>query len=264
VVRVRGRGAEGGAVERAWHLLAEGDDGPFIPAMAAAALIRRARRGDPPPPGARSAAGEVTLEDYEAAFAGLAIRGAVREAPDPSWPLYRRVLGEAWGELPEEVRRMHEGGRTAEGEAEVERGSGVLARLIGLVFRLPAAGARVPVRVRFEPMRARTGPGEVWRRSFAGRPFVSVQTEGRGAWAHLVAERFGPVTVGLALVAEDGKLNLVVRRWSVLGIPMPARLAPGGEIFERVEEGRFRFHVEIAHPLTGLLVRYRGWLVPTS
>jgi len=27
---------------------------------------------------------------------------------------------------------------------------------------------------------------------------------------------------------------------------------------------RFRFHVEISHPLTGLIVRYRGWLEPNA
>jgi hypothetical protein len=31
--------------------------------------------------------------------------------------------------------------------------------------------------------------------------------------------------------------------------------------YESVEEGRFRFHVEIKLPLVGLVVRYRGWLV---
>jgi len=29
-----------------------------------------------------------------------------------------------------------------------------------------------------------------------------------------------------------------------------------------VQDGRFRFHVEIGLPLLGLIVAYRGWLVP--
>ena len=33
---------------------------------------------------------------------------------------------------------------------------------------------------------------------------------------------------------------------------------------ESAEDGRFNFHVEISHPLTGLIVRYRGWLVPKA
>jgi hypothetical protein len=54
----------------------------------------------------------------------------------------------------------------------------------------------------------------------------------------------------------------VVRRWSFLGIPLPRVLAPGGDAYEHVENGRFCFHVEIGHALTGMIVRYRGWLVP--
>jgi len=43
---------------------------------------------------------------------------------------------------------------------------------------------------------------------------------------------------------------------------VPLSLAPRSNTYEHVENGRFRFHVEISHPLTGLIVRYRGWLVP--
>jgi hypothetical protein len=39
-------------------------------------------------------------------------------------------------------------------------------------------------------------------------------------------------------------------------------LAPAGDSYEFAEDGRFHFHVEIGHALTGLIVRYRGWLAP--
>ena len=68
--------------------------------------------------------------------------------------------------------------------------------------------------------------------------------------------------VGMALVLDEGKLRLIVRRWSVFGIPLPVWLAPRGNSYEYGENGRFHFHVEITHPFTGLLVGYRGWLVP--
>ena len=41
-------------------------------------------------------------------------------------------------------------------------------------------------------------------------------------------------------------------------------LAPKGPAFEEERDGRFRFHVEIGHPLTGLIVRYQGWLQPVD
>jgi hypothetical protein len=88
-----------------------------------------------------------------------------------------------------------------------------------------------------------------------------VQTQGRGRFGRLVCERFGPLNVGMALVCEGQRLRFVVRRWSMCGIPLPRALVPRGESYEFVEAGRFHFHVEIAHPFTGLIVRYRGWLV---
>jgi len=55
-----------------------------------------------------------------------------------------------------------------------------------------------------------------------------------------------------------------MRRWSLFGLSLPLALAPRINAHEFAEAGRFRFHVEISHPLTGLIVRYRGWLVPQT
>src|SRR6185437_11466420 len=54
-VRVRGRDiCDGRETERSCHLLAEGDDGPFIPSMAIEAIIRHLLAGHRPSAGARS------------------------------------------------------------------------------------------------------------------------------------------------------------------------------------------------------------------
>ena len=68
----------------------------------------------------------------------------------------------------------------------------------------------------------------------------------------------------MALVTEGGRLRLVLRRWSIFGIALPLWLAPRSDTFEHVEDGRFRVPVAISHPLTGLIVRYRGWLLPQA
>lgn len=260
IVVVQGRDAAGQPVERSWHMLAEGDDGPLIPSMAAAAVILRRLRGLRPAPGARPATEVLELADYQPLFAGRAIVHGCREltAETVRQPLYRRMLGEAWAGLPEPVRAMHDlpSDRRVAGRAEVERGSGLPARLVAALIGFPAAGRDVPVEVTFE---VRDGV-ETWRRRFAGRSFSSTQQAGRGRSEGLLEERFGPVRVGLALVLEGDRLRLVVRRWSLLGLPMPLFLAPGGEAWETAANGRFRFHVEIRHPWAGLIVRYRGWL----
>ena len=61
-------------------------------------------------------------------------------------------------------------------------------------------------------------------------------------------------------VLEGDKLLLIPRRWTVLGLGLPAWLFPRIEAWEAEEDGRFRFHVDISHPLTGQIVLYRGWL----
>jgi hypothetical protein len=48
----------------------------------------------------------------------------------------------------------------------------------------------------------------------------------------------------------------------LFGLPLPRILAPRIAAHESAPDGRFHFHVEIAHPLTGLIVRYRGFLTP--
>ena len=149
---------------------------------------------------------------------------------------------------------------TAEGRAEVERGNGWLARVAAFVVGFPRAGKDIPVTVSFRVRDRR----EHWQRTFAGRSFASTQEQGRGRFDRLICERFGLINIGMALVVEENRMRLVVRRWSCCGIPLPLALAPHGNSYELVRDGRFHFHVEIGHPLTGLIVGYRGWLVPRT
>jgi hypothetical protein len=262
IVRVTGRDGQGRPIERSWHLLAEGDHGPLIPSMAVEALVRKRLSGHRPSPGARAATTDLELADYEALFARRTIATGVHEAAAARdrLPLYRRMLGQALEDLPAEVRRMHDlqGELIARGTATVERGQNPLARLAAFLFGFPEAGEDVPVEVRF----LRRGAEEVWTRIFAGRPFRSVQSEGRGRSERLLEERFGPFSFGLALVVDAGRLRLVPRRWRFLGLPLPLALAPKGEAHEHADDGRFHFHVEIALPVIGRIVRYRGHLEP--
>jgi hypothetical protein len=228
--------------------------------MACQAIIERCLAGRRPVAGARAATADLELEDYEALFARRAIHTGTRMS-DPAaatQPLYQRILGDAWHALPARLRAMHdcEGPQVAAGQADVVRGRHPLARLVAFAMGFPAAGHLVPVQVVFTP----AAGGECWTRTFAGRSFASFQSAGRGTSAHLLRERFGPLTFDLALVVEGVKLSLVVRRWSLWRLPLPLFLAPGGDSYETVIDDRFHFHVEIRHCLIGLIVGYRGWL----
>jgi hypothetical protein len=255
-----GTRGSGEKIERSWHLLAEGDDGPLIPSMACESVIRHVLSGRPPVEGARAATGDLELADYDKLFANRRIVTGTRSDQPASATLYRRMLDKAYDRMPEPLRRMHDlkSEMSAVGLAQVERGTNWLARFVAMLMRFPEQGQDIPVRVDFR----RDGDCEIWRRTFGGRSFFSTQEEGQGRFERLLCERFGPFAFGLALVLEEGRLKLVVRRWSVFGLPLPRALAPDGDAYEHAADGRFNFHVEIVLPVVGLIVRYRGWLMP--
>ena len=67
-VSIKGVSADGKPMARSWHLLAEGNDGSLIPSMAIEIIVRKLLLGVTPVAGARSAAQELALSDYEEAF----------------------------------------------------------------------------------------------------------------------------------------------------------------------------------------------------
>ena len=103
-----------------------------------------------------------------------------------SLPLYRRVLGVGFDELPARVRELHDldGVRVWTGRASVERGKSLPSRLAGVLAGLPPAGPDQPLSVTFEPF----GTTEIWLRQFGSSQFRSVQYE-RGGF---LRERVGP------------------------------------------------------------------------
>lgn len=174
--------------------------------------------------------------------------------------LYRKILGSAFATLPPRLQELH--GTTTvrrwKGHAEVRRGSGIMARIVGAIFGFPKAASKVPVTVILSPEEG----AERWSRNFDGKVFSSVQSRGTGRNEGLLMERFGVASFALAIVVKDGRLGLVPHRWSLLGIPMPRFLLPTGLSFETEESGEFCFDVEISAPLVGLIVAYKGTLRP--
>jgi hypothetical protein len=262
-VAVQGQGREGNRIVREWHLLAEGDDGPLIPCMAVEAVIVKALAGHPPSAGARTAISDVDLTSYDALFARRTIYTGIRQrTPVPDLPLYQRVLGEAWDRLPLAIRQLHSvvSASSFAGHCTVRRGLNPLAWTIATLIGFPKTGVdqKISVKLTVE------GDKERWLRASSGRKFSSVQELGRGRSEWLVRERFGPVAVDMALVVDGACLRYVIRRWNLFGIPFPLWLGPRSTAFESVEDGNFKFDVEVSHPFTGLIVRYRGLLMPIA
>jgi hypothetical protein len=264
-VSVEGTTRDGEQIERSWHLLAEGGDGPFIPSMAVQALILQCLAGKKPSAGARPATGELEVSDYEAIFRSRTIYTGQREsiADEEAVPLYKRILGEAWDALPAPLAALHNVTTKelkTEGVARVETGKHPFALLLAALYGFPRAGEHVPLKVTFH----RSDGGELWQRDFAGRTFSTFQFAGRGYADKLLVEKFGPVAFWMALVLREGRLHSVTRRWSIFGIPLPLVFAPNTSVYEYADGEDFCFHVEVKHWLMGLLVRYEGRLAPSK
>jgi hypothetical protein len=68
VVRVAGEDSAGQPVRRAWHVAADNDNGPEIPAMAAILLARRLAGGERMPAGAFACIALLKLEEFQPEF----------------------------------------------------------------------------------------------------------------------------------------------------------------------------------------------------
>jgi hypothetical protein len=240
-------------LERRWTIVAEEGQGLEIPTLTAELLAADILAGRVPP-GARDATSLLSLDRYEPAFACLPVRHETRERWAPR-PLYRRVLGPAFYVLPKPVRDLHDlaGQAGAEGQAVVERGTGILAWLLGAAMRFPPAGAW-PLHVTF----TEEGGRETWTRDFGGHRLSSELSQS----GDLLIERFGPIRFGFRLPADASGLAMHLVRWSVFGLPLPLALAPRIAAREWADGNRFRFEVEASMPLVGRVVRYAGWLLP--
>ena len=274
IVETLGRDAEGRPARAVWSLVAEAGDGPFVPTLPALALIRRLAdpAAEPVAPGARPCIGLLPLSAIEAEMA----RHRIRTRTDLSHPqpLFARALGADFVSMSAPIRALHGavGGASFAGQAQVLRGRGPVVALVASLFRLPRPMETGPVRVTITPLHAGGHAegqadgivAERWMRDFAGRRFSStMRLAPGGAGRALMRERFGPFSMELAVTAGPGGLDMAVTGWRLGSLPLPRRLRPTTRARERIDaDERFRFDVSLFLPLIGLLVRYKGWLMP--
>lgn len=245
---------EGGRAARAvWRLEAEPGEGPVTPSLPALAAVKAIADGRIPP-GAGACVGLLPLSDLEAEIAAHPIR-TVRHHERGA--LFARAVGPAFDDLPEAIRALHEtpGRSLWRGQATTEGATGPAARLVARLFGFPTSRPRCAVEVEVQA----DGDRSIWRRRIGGHAFSSVLS-GPGPGGG-VSERFGLLSFDLTLTPADGRLVYGVRGWRIGPVPLPLALAPRTTTFEAVDDqGRFVFDVDIALPLAGRLVRYRGWL----
>jgi len=197
----------GKPLTKSWHLLAEGEDGPYIPSMAIEGLVRKWMRGTRPAIGARPATEALELEDYDALIKKREIYTGFRD--DTHGGVFKTMLGDQYENLPPKLQALHGDGQTTwRGKAKVQSGRNPLAKLIARIVGVNVkAGENIPLTVTFNT----DENGEQWTRNFGGQTFKSHFSVGTGLNTHLAVERFGIVKIGLALVKDADKLRFVPR-----------------------------------------------------
>lgn len=169
-------------------------------------------------------------------------------------------FGTAFAELHPLLQDLHRKGGVLRGPVEVDFGTGLagwlgqrLARRLGV----PSTAGTHQLEVEIH-----SASGVLhWSRRFNGSSrFVSrfrpVGVYPSGHWV----ERTGPLTLLLGVQVVDGGWHWRHRGTRWLGVPLPRFLLPRTLASKAIEEGGYRFSVEIRMPLLGKVLGYAGTL----
>ncbi|WP_037308890.1 SDR family oxidoreductase [Ruegeria halocynthiae] len=262
LVNICGLNADGVMTQAKWSLIVRQDHGPYIPILPAAAAIRKLLSGSVKP-GADFAHATLSLADILEEMRPYNIKTAT-SVVQTHQSIFETTLGaKGFEALPARLQQFH--GPTGpvrwSGEADIERGSGVLSQLIARLFGFPQSGLAVPVTVSIDRERSSQGePFEIWTRTFASKTMTSVLTS---LGDSMVFEQFAPFTFALKLDHDSDGVRMPLVKWRAGKLRLPRFLAPRSDTNEYVDDdGRFRFDVELSAPFVGPLVHYRGWLKP--
>lgn len=173
--------------------------------------------------------------------------------------LFQRLLGPAFHELPEPVRRFHTLDREifTSGRSTITAPRSLGARLLALIAGLPSPGRDTPTTVHFTPL---ANTREFWRRDFAGRRYQSVMEASPNGQ---LIEHFGPFDLYFALSLRPNGLRWSLKSWSLLRVPLPKITTPRIECLETASGDAFAFDIDVTFPIIGPVVHYSGELDET-
>jgi hypothetical protein len=145
----------------------------------------------------------------------------------------------------------------ARGRMRVVRGTGVLARVVGRMLRLPPPSTGADLRLTI----VSANGVERWTRTFDG---LDVITEQRETAFGVIAERFGRLEFDFRVEPENGaqRYRQVAARLLLFGgvhVTLPLVFAPRIEGLERTNRpGSYSVQVRVTWPPAGLILQYDG------
>jgi hypothetical protein len=167
--------------------------------------------------------------------------------------LFPSRLGADFAGLEPPIQWVHSGeSRELRGTATVERGTSLVAKVLGLLTSLPPTQKAGPISVRIEAAESH----ERWTRTYAN---MYVMTSTLFKRADCLVEKLGPASLMFRLTVRDAGIDWRLERASVLGISLPLHwLLIAARI--DVKDGRYHFLIDSHLRGVGRIVRYEGLL----
>jgi hypothetical protein len=169
-------------------------------------------------------------------------------------------FGSQFSELHPLLQDLHRNSGTLVGQIELSFGQG----LAGVIGKRVAARLGVPTvagRHVFEVSIYSESGVLHWVRTFDGQSrfhsrFEPVGRHPEGYWV----ERSGPVALHLGVQIVAGGWHWIHKRTRIFGIPVPKAILPAAVASKSIEQGLYRFSVEVSAPVLGKLFGYSGML----
>jgi hypothetical protein len=167
--------------------------------------------------------------------------------------LFPSRLGAAFALLDPDLQWVHGGeSRDLSGTVTVQRGTSLLAKVLGALTSLPPTLRDAPIRIRIDVAEDE----ERWIRTYAGAHVMSSTLYKDGG---ALVEQVGPAALTFRIIERDAGMDWQLQKVSMLGLPLAAEWF---EISARVDmqQGRYHFLIDSAVRGVGRIVRYEGLL----
>ncbi len=165
--------------------------------------------------------------------------------------LFVQHLGNQYAALNNLLKAAHSGDICLEGNVVIRRGN-VMSKMLCHILGFPAEGVNVVLKV----IGHHDADRMLWKRDFAGIKLVSEFIREND----YLIERMGPIQLCLKLFVNDGELHYQLIKAKFLGLPIPSALSPKLTAWEKEQQGRYNFLVDVALPVMGRLISYEGML----
>jgi hypothetical protein len=169
-------------------------------------------------------------------------------------------FGSQFSELHPLLQDLHRNSGTLVGQIDVSFGQG----LAGVIGKRVAARFGVPMVAgghAFEVSICSESGVLHWVRTFNGQSrfhsrFEPVGRHPDGYWI----ERSGPLSLQLGVQIVAGDWHWIHQRTRIFGIPVPKAIVPAAVASKSIEQGLYRFSVQVSAPVLGKLFGYSGIL----